>query len=873
MNSRLCSRSPEPPVCPSATTTPSPTARTVTTTTPGDRFPPHHIQSILSSCPPQPRIRVIPSRPGFGWTALVLFQKMRRVLTIPSPRMHLRPHPLTALASGLLLLVVGLDPTGVLAQERLPKTGEFPKIGDLSTQMVHGVHAFLSREIDLSVARRTNYWHRDTSSRESYEASILRNRETLRAVIGAVDTRLPAGALEFVGSSIEPSLIAENDAYTVQAVRWPVFEGVYGEGLLLQPKSAPPLASVVALPDADQTPEMIAGLSGGLPPEKQFARRLVENGCQVLILTLVDRQDTWSGNDRLKRFTNLSHREWIYRQAFELGRHLIGYEVQKVMAAIDWFEADAVRLKAPHPKIGVIGYAEGGLLALHSAALDPRIDAALVSGYFDSRQEVWKEPIDRNVFRLLREFGDAEVASLVAPRQLIVEHSESPTVAGPPAARDGRSGAASGSWRTPDFNTVDAEVARARELTKPLGTFVSLLHGNEGSSVGPCDDRAILELLQRLGLPGRELKPSGSLLADRRGVQFSPAERQKRQVTQLVEHTQRLLRASERQRDQEFWRPIKTGNPAEWATAAKAHQSNLWNNVIGRFPAATLPANPRSRLAYEKEKWTGYDVMLDVWPDVYAWGVLLLPKDLKPGERRPVVVCQHGLEGVPDDTITDNTKTSSYGYYKAFSARLAEQGFIVFAPHNLYRGNDRFRTLQRKANSLGCSLFSVILAQHDRILDWLGTLPQVDTNRIGFYGLSYGGKTAMRVPALLDRYCLSICSADFNDWATKCATVDSPYSYLYTVEYDMYEFNLAHTYSYAEMAALIAPRPFMVERGHHDGVAPDEWVAHEFARVRRFYAKLGLPDRTAIEFFNGPHTINGQGTFQFLHEHLNWPPR
>ena len=129
----------------------------------------------------------------------------------------------------------------------------------------------------------------------------------------------------------------------------------------------------------------------------------------------------------------------------------------------------------------------------------------------------------------------------------------------------------------------------------------------------------------------------------------------------------------------------------------------------------------------------------------------------------------------------------------------------------------------------------------------------------------------MRVPALLDRYCLSICSADFNEWVTKCATTDSPYSYLYTNEYDMYEFNLGHTFNYAEMAALIAPRPFMVERGHDDGVAPDEWVAHEFARVRRFYAKLGISDRTEIEFFNGPHTINGLGTFQFLHRHLQWP--
>ena len=94
---------------------------------------------------------------------------------------------------------------------------------------------------------------------------------------------------------------------------------------------------------------------------------------------------------------------------------------------------------------------------------------------------------------------------------------------------------------------------------------------------------------------------------------------------------------------------------------------------------------------------------------------------------------------------------------------------------------------------------------------------------------------------------------------------------MFTREYDMYEFDLANSFNYAEMAALIAPRPFMVERGHHDGVGLDEYVAFEYAKVRRHYAQLGLADRTAIEFFQGGHEINGRGTFAFLHKHLNWP--
>jgi hypothetical protein len=157
-------------------------------------------------------------------------------------------------------------------------------------------------------------------------------------------------------------------------------------------------------------------------------------------------------------------------------------------------------------------------------------------------------------------------------------------------------------------------------------------------------------------------------------------------------------------------------------------------------------------------------------------------------------------------------------------------------------------------------------------VNWLSTLPCVDPARIAFYGLSYGGKSAMRIPPLVPNYCLSICSADFNEWVWKNASTRSTYSYVWTGEYEIFEFDLGSTFNYAEMAALIAPRPFMVERGHFDGVAPDEMVGHEFAKVRHLYAaKLGIGDRCEIEWFVGPHTIHGQGTFEFLHEHLQWP--
>ena len=100
--------------------------------------------------------------------------------------------------------------------------------------MVAGIDRFLPRETEQSIGERRQFWQRDFSSVEAYDKSVQPNRERLRTIIGAVDARLPVTALEFVSSTASPAKVAETDAFTVKAVRWPVFEGVYAEGLWLR---------------------------------------------------------------------------------------------------------------------------------------------------------------------------------------------------------------------------------------------------------------------------------------------------------------------------------------------------------------------------------------------------------------------------------------------------------------------------------------------------------------------------------------------------------------------------------------------------------------------------------------------------------------
>jgi len=740
------------------------------------------------------------------------------------------------------------------AQDVLPGTAPLNREGDLAARMVSGIDAWLMRATEASIARRAELWKPDFTSLDAYHKSVEPNRSRFRRIIGAGDARVAPEGFELIATLHEPATVAQGKTYQVMSVRWPVFENVWGEGLLLMPDK-PTAGFVVAVGDADQTPEMVVGLAPGVPEALQFARRMVESGATVLVPAILDRADTFSGNPAI-RMTNQTHREFVYRMAYELGRHVIGYDVQTVLAGVDQFKR-----MSRDAKVGVVGYGEGGLVALYSAAVDTRLDYAVVRGYFQSRQRVWAEPIYRNVWSLLTEFGDAEIALLVHPRPLIVDAVGGPEVASKPPPTGGKLTAAPGAIAPVDAASAAAEWKRFETLAKPIDKAVTghvFLEGN-GAPMGV----AIVDAWSKAS--GVAASRPGDPPADRRKG-FDPAQRQKRRFDQLVTHTQKLLRECEKDRA-ELWKGVDVTNLAKFEPAAAKLREHFHEEAIGKMPAPDKPASPRSRRIYDQPKWVGWELTLDLYEDVFAYGILLLPKDLKPGEKRPVVVCQHGLEGRPQD-LCDPTKKN---VYFNFAGALADRGFVVFVPQNPYIGRDAFRVLQRKANPLKLSLFSFIIRQHERILEWLSAQPFVDADRIGFYGLSYGGKTAMRVPAVLTKYCLSICSGDFNEWIAKNVSYDYRGSYMFTVEYEMYEFDLGRTYNYAEMAWLICPRPFLVERGHKDGVGIDEWVSHEFARVRRVYAFLGIGDRTDIEYFNGGHQINGKATYDFLHHHLKWP--
>ena len=741
-------------------------------------------------------------------------------------------------------LLVAEDPPwpilkDVDAQEPLPGTQLLEMEGDLSEQLVDGVDRFLMKRIHRSIQRRNLYW-------ADAENSVTENREELKRILGTV--RDP---IETDGFVYERGPVATTEKVNIRRVRWRAFRDVYGVGLILEPKEGLIAADVVVLPDADQEPEEVA-----IEGENRYALRLAEGGCRVLVPLLINRQEN------PYRMTN---REWLHRPAFELGRTLVGYELNKVVAGIRCLD-----YPSKYQDLMICGWGEGGRMALYLGAIlegEPDLAGVCVSGYFGSRQEVWNEPADRNVFGLLTRFGDAEIAGMIGEK-LMIEHTTSPAFVFRP---DAKGEPEMFSTRRPNKN------GKPGKLIQPSYEQAKLEHvmiqGKKPTLAQSSKPLSITTLNAWFRQCGKEVRfsESGKVKSVYPLSNAMMDARHNAQMREIEAHNQWALIDSIQERAK-YFKNLNTSNLDAFKKTIEPYRKAFNEVVIGTFEGEVeyLPPNPRTRMYQEGPKTVSYEVVLDVFEDVIAYGVLTLPKDLySDGNKKyPVVVCQHGLEGRPQDVIGE----PKYRAYKAFATRLAEEGYITFSPQNLYLFRDKFRMQQFKANAVGKTLFSVMVPQHKVITNWLAELPYVDEEKIGFYGLSYGGKSAMRIPPLVDRYCLSICSADFNEWIWKNAATDPRslrYSYANKGEYEIYEFNLGRTFNYSEMAALIAPRPFMVERGHFDGVAPDETVAYEFAKVRHLYsAKLGIPDKAEIEWFVGPHAINLNGTLAFLNNHL-----
>src|SRR6185437_9179496 len=373
----------------------------------------------------------------------------------------------------------------------------------------------------------------------------------------------------------------------------------------------------------------------------------------------------------------------------------------------------ATRPEIAPDKIVVWGEGQGGMTALYAAALDRRLAGAVVQDYFQPREDCWQEPVDRVLYGQLNEFGDAELAALIAPRPLAV-------ITG---------------MRQVEFDKVAPELRRAERFYQGLGAREKMVSREvaSGAEVASAEQAATMVGAVKLGVPV-EVKirfTRGQIMAAR---------------NQHFEALYRYLRSLSENSDQKrtaYWKLNSTPVAGREAKAAKLRRE--LQELVGEVPGAKVPLHARTLLIGESDQFLTYEVLLDVFPGVEAYGHLLVPRSAagKVDRRLPAVICQHGFGGAPKfiSGVGEGLETNDHFYHR-FGERLAERGYVVFAPYLTVPVDPRppadknradlVNPLVREAAALGLMRTSMELAKLHRIVDFLESLSFVDASRIGY---------------------------------------------------------------------------------------------------------------------------------------------
>ncbi len=696
----------------------------------------------------------------------------------------------------------------------------WPKSGSIYVQQLQEENNFWSNRISATPALRDKEWRPAFSSVKAYRASLQRHRQDLRLMLG----------LQSPAQASAQAVVLRTGPVRMDDLILTLEKDFKARALLFRPEGKV-AGAVIAIPDAQESRAEFAGILEGEEPAG-WLRTLLGGGLVVCVPITVERKTDYPLGQRW----GVNRRQLLYRLGFIVGRTLTGMEVQETLALRDYLVKQFVLGTG---QIGLLGLRQGGMTAFYAGAVDGRFGMVGVVDYFQQRERCWQEPVDRMLYGQLKEFGDAEIAALIAPGHLGVEY----TAEGP----------------TPG-SSVEAEAQRAKRFYEGLGRAANF-RVDKAPSAEVGLEKAAREIARTLG--ARQTS-AGMAIGFRISPNYAMKSRNEH-FDALHDYLRRLDEESDEVRAS-YWDLLPT--PAARRAPKAAQLRKELGKLIGEIPVGQEPLEPRTRLIRVTGKFVDYDVLLNVLPGVHAYGQLLVPR--LPG-RLPVVICQHGLGGRPADITGIGQDPDPI--YHALGAHLADLGYVVFAPYVTVpiRQEILVNPLVQKAAALGMMRTSLELAKLHCIVNFLQTLPFVDSERIGYYGLSYGGYSAIWMPPLEPRIKLSVISGHFNDWCTKITNDQNPTSYLRYQDADFYNWNVLNRFTHLELIAAMYPRPVCVEFGEHDPTTTPEWHAAAWRQVKAWKAEWGLGGteaRVVQVHYEGVHEVHGVGTISFLNRWL-----
>ena len=272
-------------------------------------------------------------------------------------------------------------------------------------------------------------------------------------------------------------------------------------------------------------------------------------------------------------------------------------------------------------------------------------------------------------------------------------------------------------------------------------------------------------------------------------------------------------------------------------------------------------------------------VEIQTEPGVVMPFYVLIPKNSS--GPFPVVLAPHGHAGGGKAAVAgckenDDVAKAIQKYNYDYGVQFVRAGFITFCPdargfgerqEEKAKGNIKNNSCQF-LNNMGYPLGQTVTGMWTwdltRLIDYVETRKDCLADKIGCAGLSGGGLQTLWISAF--------------DKRIKCAVVSG---YFYGYKESLLDDHgncscnyVPHLYEYVDMgdiAALIAPRPLMIETGTHDELNGASGLANVRSQVhiaRKAYQLLNTNSKLKHDIFEGGHQWCGLKAIPWMQNHL-----
>src|SRR5262245_32481347 len=275
---------------------------------------------------------------------------------------------------------------------------------------------------------------------------------------------------------------------------------------------------------------------------------------------------------------------------------------------------------------------------------------------------------------------------------------------------------------------------------------------------------------------------------------------------------------------------------ADW-TRRRGEILKTWHKRLGPWPPLIDRPVIKKLEKVERDGYTEYKVQVQASPEgKWVDGYLLVPKGAGPFPA-VVVPFYEPLTSIGRDPKGRGVGTHDYGL------QLVKRGFVTLSigtPGSLDKlGGDTRDALTKAGEELRRQPLTLLAYVAANCLTALAQLPEVDPDRIGIIGLSYGGKWSMFASCLDERFACAVWSdpgivfnekdSNVNYWepwylgfdpnAKRKPGVPSPAN----PRTGLYKEMVEAGEDLIDLHALMAPRPVLVSGGVQD--PPRNWLA------------------------------------------------